>query len=108
MEECVIDRFLTGPLQQDTNKDKIQAAVDRIRKELSNSIGMEFPSISVLIETPHEKIFVSSEGESAQVVTPHTYYRFASNTKTFTSTAILKMFEDEWLDYKAKIKDEAP
>jgi len=94
--------------QEDTNKKKIQAAVDKIRKDLSDSLGISFPSLSLIIQTPTKKIFVSSVGESGQVVTPDTYFRFASNTKTFTSTALLNMYEDGWLDYKAKITDVIP
>ncbi|MEO5893536.1 MAG: serine hydrolase domain-containing protein [Ferruginibacter sp.] len=91
-----------------TQKKMIQAAVDKIRSDLSDSLGFSFPSLSLLIQTPTDKIFVSSLGESGQVVTPQTYYRFASNTKSFTATAILNMFEDGWLDYKAKITDFIP
>ncbi|HLL44671.1 MAG TPA: serine hydrolase domain-containing protein [Segetibacter sp.] len=93
---------------REDNKQKIQVAVDKIRKNLSDSLGISFPSLSLLIQTRNEKIFVSSRGESGQVVTPDTYYRFASNTKNFTSTAILNMWEDGWLDYKAKITDMIP
>lgn len=90
------------------NKTKIQAAVDKIRNNLSDSLGISFPSLSLLIQTPTDKIFVSSAADSSQVVTPDTYYRFASNTKTFTATAILNMFQNGWLDYKAKITDMIP
>ncbi len=90
------------------SKQKIQAAVDGIRKNLSDSLGISFPSLSLIIQTPTDKFFVTSTGSGAQVVTPDTYYRFASNTKPFTATAILNMFEDGWLDYKAKITDIIP
>lgn len=89
-------------------KTKIQAAVDKIRNDLSDSLDIAFPSLSLIIQTPTDKIFVSSRGELGQVVTPETYYRFASNTKSFTATAILNMWEDGWLDYKAKITDLIP
>lgn len=82
--------------------------MDKIRENLSDSLGISFPSLSLIIQTPKDKIFVSSVGKSGQVVTPDTYYRFASNTKNFTATAILNMFEDGWLDYKAKITDRIP
>ncbi|MEJ7740306.1 MAG: serine hydrolase domain-containing protein [Chitinophagaceae bacterium] len=98
--------------QKDTPKEnakgKIQAAVDKIRKNLSDSLGISFPSLSLIIQTPTNKIFVSSKSASGQTVTPETYYRFASNTKSFTATAILNMHEDGWLDYKAKITDLIP
>ncbi len=108
---CVIFAGLSSckkePPREDAKK-KIQAAIDKIRKNLSDSLSISFPSISLIIQTPKEKIFVSSVGETGQIVTPDTYYRFASNTKTFTSTALLNMFEDGWLDYKAKITDVIP
>lgn len=75
---------------------------------MSDTLGISFPSLSLLIQTSMDKIFVSSRGESGQVVTPDTYYRFGSITKNFTSTAILNMWEDGWLDYKAKITDVIP
>lgn len=87
---------------------KIQAVVDKIRKNLSDSLEISFPSVSMIIQTPREKIFASSRAENAQLVTPDTYYRFASNTKNFTGAAILNMFEDGWLNYKAKITDLIP
>ena len=40
-----------------TNKKKIQAAVDKIRKNMSDSLGISFPSLSLLIQTPDEKNF---------------------------------------------------
>ncbi len=87
---------------------KIQAAVDQIRKNVSDSLGISFPSLSLIIQTPNDKIFVSSNGEQGQAVTPNTYYRFASNTKNFTAAAILNMWEEGWLNYKAKITDPIP
>jgi D-alanyl-D-alanine carboxypeptidase len=119
MQKFVLSLFLSilfisppscgkGTPGPDTKKKKIQAAVNKIRKDLSDSLGFSFPSLSLLIQTPTDKIFVSSVGESGQVVTPDTYYRFASNTKSFTAAAILNMFEDGWLDYKAKITDIIP
>ncbi|MEO6000574.1 MAG: serine hydrolase domain-containing protein [Chitinophagaceae bacterium] len=93
---------------QHAKQAKIQAAINKIRMNLSDSLGISFPSLSLLIQTPTDKIFVSSVGESGQVVTPDTYYRFASNTKSFTATAILNMFEDGWLDYKSNITNVIP
>ncbi|MEO6000607.1 MAG: serine hydrolase domain-containing protein [Chitinophagaceae bacterium] len=96
------------PNPTENSQKKIQAAVDKIRKNLSDSLGISFPSLSLIIQTPTDKFFVTSTGDGAQVVTPGTYYRYASNTKPFTATAILNMFEDGWLDYKAKITDLIP
>lgn len=93
----------------DYNKQKkVQAAVDKVRKALSDTLGISFPSMNVLIETPTEKIFVSSSDGSQPHVTARSRFRFASNTKNFTATAILNMWEDGWLNYKAKIIDLIP
>ncbi|HZG23902.1 MAG TPA: serine hydrolase domain-containing protein [Chitinophagaceae bacterium] len=96
------------PKPRDDSQQKIQAVVDKYRKKLSDSLGFSFPSLSLIIQTPTDKFFVTSTGDGGQVVTPDTYYRFASNTKPFTATAILNMYEDGWLDYKAKITDLVP
>ena len=96
------------PNPTENSRHKIQAAIDGIRKNLSDSLGLSFPSLSLIIQTPTAKFFVTSTGSGAQVVTPDTYYRFASNTKPFTATAILNMFKDGWMDYKAKITDIIP
>lgn len=109
---CLLLASLTSckkehPPKEDA-RQKIQAAVDNIRKNLSDTLGISFPSLNLLIQTPTDKVFVSSRGEAGQVVTPDTYYRFASNTKNFTAASILNMWEDGWLDYKAKITDVIP
>lgn len=91
-----------------THTEKVQTAVDGVRKDLSEALGMDYPSISVLIQTPAEKIFVSSSAAGAPAVTADTRFRFASNTKNFTGAAILKMHQDGWLDYEAKITDTIP
>jgi D-alanyl-D-alanine carboxypeptidase len=97
----VADRYLS-------NEQKLKVALDSLRNNLSDSLGVVFPSVSVLIQTPNDKLFVSSVAPSAEPVTPGTYYRFASNTKNFTATSILNMHEDGWLNYKAKITDKIP
>jgi hypothetical protein len=43
-----------------SNQQKVQAAVDSVRKNLSDSLKILFPSLNVLIQTPSDKIFVSS------------------------------------------------
>jgi D-alanyl-D-alanine carboxypeptidase len=105
---CIASCTRHNPPSHASRQKKVQAAVNKIRESYSDSIGMPFPSINVLIQTPDDKIFVSSRAASAQIVTEDTYYRFASNTKNFTSAAILNMYEDGWLDYKAKITDLVP
>jgi D-alanyl-D-alanine carboxypeptidase len=51
---------------------------------------------------------VSSADNIAESVTADSYFRFASNTKNFTSAAILNMQQTGWLDIDSKITDTIP
>lgn len=86
----------------------MQAAVDSVRRVLEDSLGAPVPSMNVLIQTPTQTYFASAVAPGHQPLTPDTYFRFASNTKNFTGTAMLKMHQDGWLDYKAHITDLIP
>src|SRR3954462_222386 len=101
----MVSSIKPNPSADDHKQKKIQAAIDQLRNDLSDSLGFPFPSLSLLIQTPTDKIFVSSVPPGNEPVTPDTYYRFASNTKNFTATSIHNMYEDGWLDYKAQITD---
>ena len=90
------------------NQSKVQRAVDSVRLALEKDLQNSVPSLNVLIQTPTEKIWASSVPEGGFPVTEHTNFRFASNTKTFTATSILKMHQDGWLNYKARISDLIP
>ena len=90
------------------NRQNVQKAVDAVRTQLEAKIGKTVPSMNVLIQTAGETVFVSSVPAGGTPVTKDTYFRFASNTKNFTATAVLNMFEDGWVDYKAKIVDRIP
>lgn len=89
-------------------QQRVQAAVDSVRLALSNDLSFPVPSMSVLIQTPTQKLFVCSAAQGVTPVTENTFFRFASNTKNFTATSILNMHEDGWLDYKARITDLIP
>jgi D-alanyl-D-alanine carboxypeptidase len=93
---------------QQTKVEKIQTVVDSIRIEYEKAVKNKIPSLNVLIHTPDEYIFVSSIAPGEITVTENTYFRFGSNTKNFTATAILNMQEDGWLDIKSKITDLIP
>lgn len=95
------DHIITQPDSQ----SRIQKAVDSVRSALENDLGNPVPSLNLYIQTPTEKIFISSVPAGTAPFTENTTFRFASNTKTFTSTAILKMHQDGWLNFKAKITD---
>ncbi|UFH57238.1 serine hydrolase [Spirosoma sp. KNUC1025] len=90
------------------SRQKVQQAVDQVRADLEHELGNPVPSLNVLIQTPTEKIFVSSVGSGTTPVTETANFRIASNTKHFTATAILNMHEDGWLNYKAHITDLIP
>lgn len=96
------------PIQTDPNPRRMQAAVDSVRRTLEDSLKGFVPSMNVLIQTPTQTYFVSSVAPGRQPLTPNTFFRFASNTKNFTATAILNMYQDGWLDYKAHITDLIP
>lgn len=90
------------------NLDKIQKSVDSIRTSLQTTVGKTVPSLNVLITTPTEEYFISSVPSGSTPLTKDTYFRFASNTKTFTSASVLNMQEDGWLSIDSKITDTIP
>ncbi|WP_223860382.1 serine hydrolase domain-containing protein [Spirosoma validum] len=100
------DHPLTGP--QPSSQSRVQKAVNNVRTALEKELGNSVPSLNLYIETPTEKIFASSVPAGATPYTENTNFRFASNTKTFTSTAILKMHQDGYLNIHAKISDNIP
>ena len=79
-----------------------------IRVSIEKELGKTIPSLSVLIQTPDETLFATDSHEGEIDITPDTYFRFASNSKNFTSTAILNMYEDGWLDIYSNIIDTIP
>jgi D-alanyl-D-alanine carboxypeptidase len=98
--------LLTDHLPPDSQADrrsKVQKAVDSVRTALEKNLQNSVPSLNVLIQTPTEKILASSVPAGNTPVLETANFRFASNTKNFTGTAILNMHEDGWLDFKAPI-----
>ena len=93
---------------QGSNYDKVLKGVNNARTEYENNIGRKIPSLNVLIQTPSDYIFVSSVPDGYTPVTKDTYFRFASNTKNFTSASILKMQQDGWLDIRSRIIENIP
>ena len=87
---------------------KIDAVTDSVRIATEAVIGKTIPTLNIFIETPDGSWFSSSAGSGYEKITADTYFRFASNTKTFTSTCILNMQEDGWLDINDKITDDIP
>ncbi len=91
-----------------SSNPELEYAVNHARTSLENVLAKTVPSLSVLIQTPHGLYFSSSAAADVLPVTPHTNFRFASTTKNFTATAILKMHQDGWLTYTDKIVDHIP
>lgn len=85
------------------DQQKLQEAIDNTRLDLEKSLGNDVPSLSVLIETPNGSYFTTSVGKNGKTITENTNFRFASNTKNFTATAILNMMQDGWLNIDDKI-----
>jgi len=88
--------------------DKIYKSVDSIRIALQTATGKSVPSLNVFISSPSQEYLVSSANHSENLVTKDTYFRFASNTKNFTSASVLNMQEDGWLNINDKIIDTIP
>ena len=89
-------------------QQQLDAAITTLRMNLEKELGHDVPSISVLVQSPKGAFFTSSAGKNGQAITENTYFRFASNTKNFTATAILKMMQDGWLHIDDKIIDLIP
>lgn len=87
---------------------RVQEAVEKVRADLEKDLQKQVPSLNVYLQTPTQTYFASAVPTGRQPITPNTYYRFASFTKNFTATAIMKMNQDGWLDYKANITDLIP
>ncbi|GAB3047090.1 serine hydrolase domain-containing protein [Spirosoma pulveris] len=88
-----------------SSQSRVRKAVDSVRTALEKELSTSVPSLNLYIQTPTETIFASSVPAGMAPFTENTNFRFASNTKTVTATAILKMQQDGWLTIKAKITD---
>lgn len=77
---------------------KIDDNIKNLHQQLQNELEYDIPSLSVYIVSPKGTYFSTVTGKNGTPVTPDTYFRFASNTKNFTATAILNMMQDGWLN----------
>lgn len=99
--------------KKDTDPDpaiqtNIDAVVTATRLAVEAEIGKAIPTLNIYIQTPDGSWFSSSAGEGYQPITSDTYFRFASNTKNFTSASVLNMQEDGWVNLDDKITDIIP
>lgn len=86
-----------------TPNQRLEEVVAEFRRDVEKAIEKTVPSLNVLNQTPEGTYFSSSTAAGVPPVTPTTYFRFASITKPFTATAIMKMHQDGWLDYRDRI-----
>jgi len=93
---------------QNDNQKKIDYVVDTVRLGVEAKLGKVVPSLNIYIQTPDGSWFSSSAGEGYTTMTENTFFRFASNTKNFTSAAALIMQQDGWLNINDKITDTIP
>ncbi|MDR6405220.1 MULTISPECIES: serine hydrolase [Chryseobacterium] len=103
--------IFAGCGDNETEKDyqlELDAVMKNIHSNLQRDLNTDVPSLSVYIVSPRGTYFSTVKGTNGSVVTPNTYFRFASNTKNFTSTAILKMMQDGWLNLDDKITANIP
>jgi len=96
------------PEPNPTQSEKVKAVIDSVRLVTEVKLGHIIPSINIYMQTPDDIVFACASANGVPTLTPQTIFRFASNTKTFTSTAILNMYEDGWLDIYHKITDLMP
>lgn len=80
-----------------TDQQKFDEAIKKAHQTLEQTLDQNVPSISVLLVTPKGEFFSSIAGKNGKTITKDTWFRFASNTKNFTATAILLMMQDGWL-----------
>ncbi|HMQ69201.1 MAG TPA: serine hydrolase domain-containing protein, partial [Ignavibacteria bacterium] len=98
----------SGKTFSQSKTEKVKSAVDSIRTEYEKVINRKIHSLNILIHTPDDVIFVSSTDDDGIPVTKDSYFRFASNTKNFTSAAILLMQQKGWLYISDNITDRIP
>lgn len=93
--------------EKDYQKE-LDSAVHDIHSNLQKALNTDVPSLSVYVVSPKGTYFSTVMGNNGSAVSPNSYFRFASNTKNFTSTAILKMMQDGWLHLDDKITAQIP
>lgn len=92
-------------IQSDGIQEELTYIADTIRMAVEAEIGKVIPTLNVFIQTDAGSWFASSSGEGYEPITENTFFRFASNSKNFTSAAALQMQQDGWLNIDDKIGD---
>ncbi|HOW96569.1 MAG TPA: alpha/beta fold hydrolase [Kiritimatiellia bacterium] len=99
---------LAATASAQTDFEKVTNAVHTVRLELEAALGKPVPSLSLLVQTPADTFFTCSAATPEQAVATNTTFRFASNTKNFTATAVLHMQQQGWLDISDPITNTIP
>ncbi len=94
--------------EADDYQNNLDNSIKNIHTNLQKELNTDIPSLSVYVVSPKGTFFSSVMGSNGSAVNKKTYFRFASNTKNFTSTAILNMMEDGWLNLDDKITANIP
>ena len=95
------------------DKDLVKNFLPVIDKWLKfQTYSKEIPSVSVGIYFEDEVLFTNSYGyanlEEKKLATPQTMYRIASHSKLFTSTIIMKLYENGLLSIDDKVSKYLP
>ena len=86
----------------------VSNAVHDVRLELEAALGNSVPSLSLVLQTPDAEYFASSAASPEQTLATNTTFRFASNTKNFTATAVLLLQQMDLLNVTNRIVDFIP
>ena len=86
---------------------RLQELADTQRQAMAQKYGCPVRSINMMIATEHNRYFVSS-ADPGYETTAGTYFRFASNTKTFTGASVLLLEQMGLLNIDDKIVSPMP
>lgn len=99
---------LAGPRERVRYDAEVSNAVHAVRLELEEALGKPVPSLSVVLQTSDAEYFVSDAATPEQALATNTTFRFASNTKNFTATAVLHLQQHGLLNITNRIVDFIP
>lgn len=97
---------LNTPTIDNQIQEKLQASVDQLMTQYKTKYPSFPGGIAVKMISKNGSYFVASGMEAG--ITDQVHFRAASNTKTFTSTAILLLAQEGKLQVDAKIIDTIP
>ncbi|MFM8432687.1 MAG: serine hydrolase domain-containing protein, partial [Bacteroidota bacterium] len=87
---------------------RMQTIADSMRVQIDSLMGITTPGLHFFVQGPKGRFFISSAPNPQGLITENDWFRFASVTKLFTSSAILNMVEEGWLDIDDTITSDIP